>query len=406
MADLQRLNNGTTVIFEEVPNSETISVGVYVNTGTGDEGDYPEGIAYFMEHMLFKGSEHYTRQQLSNEFDKIGGYNNAYTTKMYTCYFCKTLKRFEHKAIDLLIDMVKNPLFLEEEIVREKKVILEEIKMIEDTPEEWLMDKLEHEIYKDQPLGRMILGTPDSVNQIDRDTLVDFHKKYYQSNRLIVSVAGAYSKSMKETLLKQLSDGVEIPLDQQEQSMTFIEKKETYYKNELEQTHFMRSYDAPSYNDEHYYATNILNTILGETMSSKLFQVLREEHGLCYNVYSDFQSFHNDGLLTIYVATDKENVDASSELITEVLESLLSDGITQNELDDAKSHIVTSFLMASESNQNKMTRNARSIMFHNELVTNEQFEHEINQIKLADIKSATKRLMDAPYSEFILTEKS
>ncbi|TEB41210.1 insulinase family protein, partial [Flavobacterium circumlabens] len=137
-----------------------------------------------------------------------------------------------HKAIDLLIDMVKNPLFLEEEIVREKKVILEEIKMIEDTPEEWLMDKLEHEIYKDQPLGRMILGTPDSVNQIDRDTLVDFHKKYYQSNRLIVSVAGAYSESMKETLLKQLSDGVEIPLNQQEQSMNFIEKKETYYKNE------------------------------------------------------------------------------------------------------------------------------------------------------------------------------
>lgn len=168
----------------------------------------------------------------------------------------------------------------------------------------------------------------------------------------------------------------------------------------------MRSYDAPSYNDEHYYATNILNTILGETMSSKLFQVLREEHGLCYNVYSDFQSFHNDGLLTIYVATDKENVDASSELITEVLESLLSDGITQNELDDAKSHIITSFLMASESNQNKMTRNARSIMFHNELITNEQFEHEINQIQLADIKSATKRLLDAPYSEFILTEKS
>lgn len=406
MVDLQRLNNGTTIIFEEVPNSETVSIGVYVNTGTADEGQYPEGIAHFIEHMLFKGSEHYTRQQLSSEFDKIGGYNNAYTTKMYTCYFCKTLKRFEHKAVDLLIDMVKNPLFIEEEIKREQKVILEEIKMIEDTPEEWLMDKLEHEIYKNQPLGRMILGTPESVSKIDRNTLVDFHKKYYQSNRLIVSVAGAFSESVKNSLIKQLSDNVELPIEQEVQFMNFVEKKETYYKNELEQTHFMRSYEAPSYNDDDYYATNILNTILGETMSSKLFQVLREEHGLCYNVYSDFQSFHNDGLLTIYVATDKENVDASSELITQVLESLLNDGITQNELDDAKSHIITSFLMASESNQNKMTRNARSIMFHNELITNEQFEHEINQIKLEDIKLATKRLLEAPYSEFILTEKS
>ncbi|MDT3993470.1 pitrilysin family protein, partial [Mammaliicoccus fleurettii] len=251
------------------------------------------------------------------------------------------------------------------------KVILEEIKMIEDTPEEWLLDKLENEIYKDQPLGRMILGTPQSVNEIDRKTLVDFHEKFYQSNRLIVSVAGAYSESLKEEIIERLTDEQSIAIDEDQQKMQFVEKKETYYKNELEQTHFMRSYVAPSYNDEHYYSTNILNTILGETMSSKLFQVLREEHGLCYNVYSDFQSFPNDGLLTIYVATDKENVDASSKLITEVLENLLKDGITQEELDDAKSHIITSFLMASESNQNKMTRNARSIMFHNELISND-----------------------------------
>ncbi|HCN59586.1 MULTISPECIES: M16 family metallopeptidase [Mammaliicoccus] len=405
MTELKSLKNGTTLIFEDVPNSETISIGVYVKTGTANEGDYPEGIAHFMEHMLFKGSKQYSRQQLSTEFDKIGGYNNAYTTKLYTCYFCKTLKRFEKKATDLLLDMVKNPLFIEEEITREKKVILEEIKMIEDTPEEWLLDKLENEIYKDQPLGRMILGTPQSVNEIDRKTLVDFHEKFYQSNRLIVSVAGAYSESLKEEIIERLTDEQSIAIDEDQQKMQFIEKKETYYKNELEQTHFMRSYVAPSYNDEHYYSTNILNTILGETMSSKLFQVLREEHGLCYNVYSDFQSFPNDGLLTIYVATDKENVDASSKLITEVLENLLKDGITQEELDDAKSHIITSFLMASESNQNKMTRNARSIMFHNELISNDKFEKEINQIQLKDIKTATKILLEASYSEFILTEK-
>ncbi|WP_323702537.1 pitrilysin family protein [Mammaliicoccus sp. Dog046] len=405
MTEILKLENGTTVLFEDVPSSETISIGAYVNTGTADEGDYPEGIAHFMEHMLFKGSENYTRQQLSIEFDKIGGYNNAYTTKMYTCYFCKTLKRFDRIATDLLFDMLQRPLFLEEEIEREKKVILEEIKMIEDTPEEWLLDQLESEIYENQPLGRMILGSPESVNSIDKATLVDFHNKYYNSNRLIVSVAGAITQELKDQIVEQLSHATEEGIEKNNETMTFIEKKKTYYKNELEQTHFMRSYAAPSYQSDLYYATNILNTILGETMSSKLFQVLREEHGLCYNVYSDFQSFHNNGLLTIYVATDKENVAASSELITEVLKSLLEEGITQEELDDAKSHIITSFLMASESNQNKMTRNARSMMFHHELVTNNDFENEVNQIKLEDIKYATKKLLEAPYSEFILTEK-
>nr|WP_263313467.1 pitrilysin family protein [Mammaliicoccus sp. Marseille-Q6498] len=405
MTELKTLKNGTTILFEEVPNSETVSIGVYVKTGTASEGSYPEGIAHFIEHMLFKGSKNYTRQQLSSEFDKIGGYNNAYTTKMYTCYFCKTLKRFEQKATDLLIDMVKNPLFLEEEIKREKKVILEEIKMIEDTPEEWLMDTLENEIYKDQPLGRMILGHPESVQSIDKAILEAFHKKYYQSNRLVVSIAGAFSRELKQSIIEQLDDDQYEDLEESNQDVTFIEKKETYYKNELEQTHFMRCYAAPGYNDTYYYATNILNTILGETMSSKLFQVLREEHGLCYNVYSDFQSFHQNGLLTIYVATDKENVEASSELITQVLKSLLEQGITEEELEDAKSHIITSFLMASESNQNKMTRNARSIMFHNELITNEKFENEIANIQLKDIKEATKLLLEAPHSEFILTEK-
>ena len=178
MTEQITLDNGTVIIFEEVPNSETVSIGAYIKTGTADEGDYPEGIAHFVEHMLFKGSKHYTRQQLSTEFDKIGGYNNAYTTKMYTCYFCKTLKRFERKATDLLLDMVKNPLFIEEEIEREKKVILEEIKMVEDTPEEWLMDTLESEVFENQSLGRMILGKPDSVKSINKSILEDFHKKY------------------------------------------------------------------------------------------------------------------------------------------------------------------------------------------------------------------------------------
>ncbi|GGI41848.1 M16 family metallopeptidase [Mammaliicoccus stepanovicii] len=405
MDELKILNNGTTVIFEEVPKSETVSIGVYVKTGTATEGEYPEGIAHFVEHMLFKGSSKYTRQQLSTEFDKIGGYNNAYTTKMYTCYFCKTLKRFERKATDLLLDMVKNPLFLEEEIAREKKVILEEIKMIEDTPEEWLMDKLENEIYKDQPLGRMILGSPESLNKINKETLTAFHKSHYQSNRLVVSVAGSFSEALKEEIMSQLNDNQNEAINEIDQKMTFTETKQTYYKNELEQTHFMRSYAAPSYNDTYYYATNILNTILGETMSSKLFQVLREEHALCYNVYSDFQSFQENGLLTIYVATDKENVEPSSKLITEVLKSLLENGISQEELDDAKSHIITSFLMASESNQNKMTRNARSMMFHDELITNEKFESKVNNVQLEDIKKATQFLLQAPYSEFILTEK-
>lgn len=405
MTEQITLDNGTVIIFEEVPNSETVSIGAYIKTGTADEGEYPEGIAHFVEHILFKGSKHYTRQQLSTEFDKIGGYNNAYTTKMYTCYFCKTLKRFERKAADLILDMVKNPLFIEEEIEREKKVILEEIKMVEDTPEEWLMDTLESEVFENQSLGRMILGKPDSVKSINKSVLEDFHKKYYQSNRLIVSIAGAFSEELKQLVIDTLKDDKQIEIKDEKLETQFYEKKKTYYKNELEQTHFMRCYEAPSYNDKYYYATNILNTILGETMSSKLFQVLREEHGLCYNVYSDFQSYHDNGILTIYVGTDKENVKASSDLITDVLKKLLDDSITQEELEDAKSHIITSFLMASESNQNKMTRNARSLMFHNELVTNEKFEQNINMIEIEDIKEATKSLLASPYSEFILTEK-
>lgn len=405
MAELKQLQNGTTIIFEEVPNSETVSIGIYVNTGTSHEGNYPEGIAHFMEHMLFKGSKNYTRQALSLEFDKIGGYNNAYTTKMYTCYFCKTLKRYDLKAADMLIDMIKYPLFLEEEIEREKKVVLEEIKMIEDTPEEWLMDISEHEVFKDEPLGRMILGTSESVKRITRETLVNFHKYLYQSNRLIVSIAGAFDEAFKDAIIEKLDGGEVLSAKENEAINQQKSVKKTIYKNEIEQTHLMRIYSAPSYNSEYFYATNILNTILGETMSSKLFQVLREEHGLCYNVYSDFQSFHRNGMLTIYVATDKENVEEASIHITKVLQDLLEQGITEEELKDAKSHIITSFLMASESNQNKMTRNARSILFHGELMTNSMFEQEIERVNLSDIKRATSLLLQSVYSEFILTEK-
>ncbi|MDQ7782376.1 MAG: pitrilysin family protein [Desulfomonilaceae bacterium] len=362
------LDNGIRIVTERVPYLRSVSLGIWVRSGSRFEIPELNGICHFIEHMLFKGTERRSALAIAQEIDSVGGVINAFTSKELTSFYCKVLSENLDLAADLLTDIFLNPSFPEEEIEREKQVICQEIHQMEDTPEDLIHEILGVRFWSDDPLGRPILGTIPSVSKMDRETMVQFKKDNYTTGESVICAAGdldhdrvveLFAEKMKG--LKNGSAPVPGPVPKSRGSSLVVAK-------DLEQVHICVGADGPSAVDDARHAGYILNTILGNGMSSRLFQEVREKRGLAYSVYSFLSSFSNTGMFGIYAGCDPNRVD---ELLATVgKETLgLAAGLTDKDIQTAKKQIKGNIILAMESTETRMNRLAKGEFFFNRYIT-------------------------------------
>ena len=360
------LPNGLTILTEKMDHIRSVAMGVWIRAGSRHEMAEVNGISHFVEHMVFKGTKSRSAQRIAREVDAIGGNLDAFTGKETVCFNIKVLDEHVPTALDVLSDLVLNPIFASDEITRERGVILEEIKMDEDNP-----DYLVHEIFtqafwKDHPLGKPILGTKETVKRFERDTLCNFYGQRFHGGNMIFSAAGNIDHDI---FVEQVTRRFEsLPAGE---SVTAVVPPKTAAriilknKKALEQVQLCLGVPAPAIADESRYVTLVLNTILGGGMSSRLFQTVREERGLAYSIYSDLNPYSDTGSLCVYAGTSSDRAIQVVQLVMEQFRRLKTETLPADELRRAKDQLRGNLLLSLESSMSRMSNLARQQMHFN-----------------------------------------
>ncbi|MGB7576142.1 MAG: pitrilysin family protein [Thermodesulfobacteriota bacterium] len=362
------LDNGIRVITEEIPYVRSVSIGVWVITGSRDEQPHENGISHFIEHLLFKGTEKRTAFDIAKEIDSVGGTLNAFTGREYTCFYAKVIDKNLALAIDLLSDIFLHSVMDAKDIEKERMVILQEIKMVEDTPDDLIHDLFNRACWRDHPLGFPIYGTSELVQSFDRDRLYHFFKENYPPDRIIVCAAG----NLKHREVVQLIGETfgQIPNSAKTRARTKPDPNPTTnsWKRDLEQVHFCLGTRGLPYNHSLRFTSYVLNTILGGGMSSRLFQEIRENRGLAYSVYSYLPTYIDTGLMVVYAGTNESSFQEVIELVLKEFNRLKEEPLRHEELETAKEQLKGNLLLSLESSDNLMTRLAKNeIYFKNYL---------------------------------------
>ncbi len=385
--EITTLENGIRVITETVNHVQFMSMGFWVGVGSRYESEKQWGITHFIEHMLFKGTEKRTADQISGAVDAVGGQLNAFTSKENTCYYIKTLTEDFPLAVDVLSDMFLNSRFDNEEIAKEREVIIEEIKMYEDTPDDQVHDLMSANLWPDHPLGRAILGTEESIAVFDHDMLKDYMKQYYTGSNIVVSVVGNISHNQVVEAIREVLGG--IPKGEVNQYRIADRAKpgvNCYYK-EIAQSQICVAMPGVAKEDDRLFPLSILNTYLGGGMSSRLVKKIREEEGLAYSVYSYNGSYTDTGAFVISVGTRPENCQRVIDIILEELDDVRQNGITKGELDKSFSQLKGSLYMGLETVNSRMNKLGRSMLIYDRVITPEENVDDLSRVTLEDVKA-------------------
>lgn len=365
MVEIYTCKNGVRIVHEQIDHVRSLSIGIWVNAGSRYELPEENGITHFIEHMLFKGTKTRSAKQIAEAFDRIGGEVNAFTSKEHTCYFAKVLDHHGELAIEILADMFFNSAFDPEEINRERGVVLEEIYMSEDAPDDDVHEILWGVMYPDDALGRPILGTPETLQTFTADTIRQYMAKYYSPKNIVISIAG--------NIPDQLLAKVETLFGHFEAGLEAVVAKPTYPKfhagevrktSNTEQAHVAISYPAINIRDPRMYSFIALNNIIGGNMSSRLFQEIREDRGLAYSVFSYQSSYEDVGAFTIYASTSVQNLDKLLVQINQTLLDIIVGGVTEDELFSAKEQLKGGFVLGLEGSEAYMNRNGSNELIH------------------------------------------
>ncbi|MED3787660.1 pitrilysin family protein [Peribacillus frigoritolerans] len=375
--------NGVRIVLENIPTVRSAAIGVWIKTGSRNETPELNGVSHFLEHMFFKGTTKRNAREIAESFDSIGGQVNAFTSKEYTCYYAKVMDNHASYALEILADMFFNSTFDGEELKKEKNVVYEEIKMYEDTPDDIVHDLLSKAVYENHPLGYPILGTENTLETFNSDTLKKYVHDMYTPDKVVVSIAG----NVDEKLIKEVESyfgsyqGGEERLELVKPS--FHENRITR-KKDTEQAHLCLGYNGLEIGNDKTYSLITLNNILGGSMSSRLFQDVREQRGLAYSVYSYHSSYQDSGMVTVYGGTGTNQLDSLYETIQETLDTLKRDGITEKELRNSKEQLKGSLMLSLESTNSRMSRNGK-----NELMLGEHRSLDDIIIKIDEVTEDT-----------------
>ncbi|MBP3906062.1 MAG: insulinase family protein [Peptostreptococcaceae bacterium] len=381
MYKIHTLSNGLTIIGEEIPYLKSITLGIWVNAGSRIEEENNAGISHFIEHMLFKGTKNRTSKELASTIDNLGGQINAFTSKECTCFYVKLLDEYISIGVDVLSDMMLNSLFDSEEIDKERQVILEELKMYEDSPEDLSYDLLTENIYKTDGLGMNIIGTKESLNNINRENILEYFNKYYVASNCVISMSGNFNF---EEMIKLIEDKfnnlpqgeVKVEVTKPEFHPCFIAKNK-----DTEQVNLAMSLKAiPLENREDAYALSIVNNIFGGSISSRLFQNIRENKGLVYSIYSAPSLYRKTGELGIYASMSNENLKKVYNLVLEEIDNLRINGLTEQEIKESKEQLKGSYILGLESTSSRMMSIGKAMLLMKEVKNPNDIIESINNI--------------------------
>lgn len=385
------LDNGIKVVTYKMPEMRSVSVGLWLNVGSRCETPENNGVSHFIEHMLFKGTTKRSSKKISQIFDSIGGQLNAFTGKECTCFYSKTLSDYLELSIDVLSDMYFDSIFSENEIALEKNVVLEEIDMYEDSPEELVNDIISKTVWRDS-LGYPILGPSENIVNLTREKILKYKNDNYTFNRLVISVAGNFDD---KKLLKYLNKY----FNRENKN----ESKIKYRKNEfnsgdvvknkdIEQAHICIAYPGLKSKDDLVYPMLAVNLILGGGMSSRLFQEVREKRGLAYSIYSYTSSYMEEGMFNIYVGCNPKNVEKVTNIIDSQVDKIATKGLTPKEINSAKQQLKGNFLLGLENTTSLMSYAGKSECLWNEIETVEEVLKQINDIDKEKIDKAIEQI--------------
>ena len=388
------LKNGLRIVTAERPQIETVSLGIWVNTGSSFETAEDNGISHFIEHMVFKGTAKRTSLQISEDIENAGGATNAYTSRHFTCFYAKMLKNDVELAADVICDFVTHPTFDEKEMVKEKEVVVQEIKQSNDDPDDLVFDYFQETAFPNQASGRTILGTAKNVRGFTAERMRQYMNTHYAASNMVVAAVGNLNHDdfvkMIESRMKDL------PL-----KCNFKADKEIYHGGDkikckdIEQVHLVLGFRGASYQDKDYYQYSVLSNIFGGGTSSRLFQEIREKRGLVYTINSFNQALKDDGIFGIYAGTTPKELQELLPVVADEIKKMTNDGVTQTELKRAQTQIKASLLMSLESSSTTAEIMARQMLLFKRVIPTEEIVQKIEAITTDDLRLLAQKIFSS-----------
>ncbi len=379
--EVTTLRNGVRVITEQMPHVRSVSVGVWIGSGSRRESPEQNGLSHFIEHMLFKGSRSRSAEEIARSVDSIGGNLDAFTAKELVCYNTKVLDEHLPLAFDVLSDLVLHPLFREEDLAKEKGVILEELKMEADNPDYLVHELFSANFWRDHPLGRPILGTKETVNGFTREKLLEYYRGVYSPSNLLITAAGNLEHGRLEDLAREYFEGLDPHDPPPAQPAPVTHARITLkHKKELEQVHLCLGVPCYPVSHEQRFACYVMNNLLGGGMSSRLFQNIRERQGLAYSVFSDLNPYRDTGCLSVYAGTSLESARKVVDSVLNEFRQIKQDGIPAEELRRGKDHLKGSLMLSLESTSSRMSNLARQELYFQHFFTLDELVDRIEEV--------------------------
>ncbi|WP_066364933.1 M16 family metallopeptidase [Neobacillus fumarioli] len=394
--------NGVRIILEQIPTVRSVAIGIWIGTGSRNENPKTNGISHFLEHMFFKGTTTRSAKDIAESFDSIGGQVNAFTSKEYTCYYAKVLDTHSQFALDVLADMFFNSTFVEEELKKEKNVVLEEIKMYEDTPDDIVHDLLSRAVYEDHPLGYPILGTEETLNTFTGASLKQYINERYNPESVVISIAGNVPETFIHEVEKYFGFYQGENREIQEDSPVFHANRISR-KKETEQAHLCIGFEGLKVGHDDIYSLVTLNNILGGSMSSRLFQEVREQRGLAYSVFSYHSAYQDSGIVTIYGGTGAKQLNVLYETIQETLDKLKQNGITEKELTNSKEQLKGSLMLSLESTNSRMSRNGKNELLLKRHRTLDEIIEQIDAVTKQSVDEMARSIFTNQFSVSLIS---
>lgn len=395
MYQYRTLSNGIRVVAEKIDYVKSIAMGVWIGSGSRYEKKEENGISHFLEHMLFKGTENRTAEQIALEFDSIGGQLDAFTTREYTCFYAKTINSHIETALDILSDMIFSSKLSEEDIILERQVIKEEINMYEDSPEDLVYDLASRAVWGDTPMGRTILGTYESLDGITPDLMRNYMNKHYTGVNTIISVSGNFDEKFFELLdtyfgVRNISNNKPTLED-----TPYLSGNNIIRSKDIEQVQLVASFKGIDVMDDDVYSLLVFNNVFGCGMSSRLFQNIREQRGLVYSISAGHSAYINTGVFDISAGMSVENLPLVASLISDEVNRIKKDKLTNEEINRAKEQLKGSYILSSESTNARMQGAGRALLIGKPLYTQEEILKKIDNVTMDSVSDMIDRVLDS-----------
>ncbi|MCX7797931.1 MAG: insulinase family protein [Melioribacter sp.] len=394
MKNITRLQNGITIVSEKINYVKSFSLGFWFNVGSRDEIPENNGISHFLEHMFFKGTKKRSAKKIAEDIESLGGYLNAFTSKEHTCFYGRGLSEHLEPTFEVLADMLQNSVFDPKEISKESKVVIDELYDIEDSPEELIFDKFESVVFQGNSLGMPIIGTEKNLRSFKQKDLLDYVKENYTFDRFFIVASGNVNHNHLVKLTEKYITKNFKSTNSKERLLTLQPAHDLFVEKDIQQVHYIIGKPTYGFKDEKRIVVAVLSQILGEGSSSRLFQKLREENGIAYQINTFLNSFYDVSTFGIYLSTNEKSIHKAQSLIFNELKKLKHKKVTEKELDRAKEYLIGNILMSLESTTNRMQRIAQSVIYFGKIKSVEETIKKIRTVTVNDILNLSNELFD------------